>query len=224
LCGFPHPGARIGADRQKNGSFQTHRASGDRICLIRTPAPFTQSEAPPAQSPSEILVRIEATPHKAERKADAVQAALCGPQPLKGPWASAVRSMARSALRRRGAACAAPILVAAALLGCWSVPRTDAFSASPLSGGSAFAPAPATNALGGVKLVTPVDSRRAALRAQNGASGVSMKAVRNPQLIGTMIPRQWTEGTEFIRDGRGIATGDVVIIRRSDGRCVWRTS
>jgi hypothetical protein len=124
-------------------------------------------------------------------------------------------------LRRRlcGAAYVAPILAAVAFLGC-----TDAFSVSSLPGVSAFAPAaPATNALGSWKLASPVDSRRAPLRAQNGAAGVSMKAVRNPQLIGTLIPRQWTEGSDFVRDGRGISTGDLVIIRRSDGRCVGRT-
>lgn len=129
--------------------------------------------------------------------------------------------MAWSTLRRRvcGAAYVAPVLAAVAFLGC-----TDAFSVSSLPGVSAFAPAaPATNALGSWKLASPVDSRRAPLRAQNGAAGVSMKAVRNPQLIGTLIPRQWTEGSDFIRDGRGISTGDLVIIRRSDGRCVGRT-
>ena len=62
------------------------------------------------------------------------------------------------------------------------------------------------------------DNRRAPLQAQNAASGVTMAAVRNPQLIGTMIPRSWTEGTDFVRDGRGIAKGDLVIIQRSDGR------
>lgn len=128
--------------------------------------------------------------------------------------------MARSILQRRMCgACVAPVLAVVALLG-----YTDAFTVSSLPGVSAFAPvAPATNFLGSSKLASPVDSRRAPLRAQNGAAGVSMKAVRNPQLIGTLIPRQWTEGSDFIRDGRGISTGDLVIIRRSDGRCVGRT-
>ena len=111
-----------------------------------------------------------------------------------------------------------PILAAVVLLGLSSCQRTAAFTVPSVPGLSAFAGSAPARTVGSSKLVTLNDNRRAPLQAQNAASGVTMAAVRNPQLIGTMIPRSWTEGTDFVRDGRGIAKGDLVIIQRSDGR------
>jgi hypothetical protein len=130
---------------------------------------------------------------------------------------SFVGSMARSSSRKTRALFGGPI-IAVVLFGL-SCHRAAAFTVPSIPGLSAFAgSSPARQTVGSSKLVTLNDNRRAPFQAQNAASGVTMAAVRNPQLIGTMIPRSWTEGTDFIRDGRGIAKGDLVIIQRSDGR------
>ena len=117
---------------------------------------------------------------------------------------------------RRHAVCAVWFLASAVILGLLA-PNAHAFSVPSLPGLSAFTgSAPQTT--GSAKLTSLVSHRRSPLVAPTGVAGIGMKAVRNPTLIGSPIPRTWTEGTEFIRDGRNIRAGDVVIIRRSDGR------
>ena len=44
--------------------------------------------------------------------------------------------------------------------------------------------------------------------------------VKNGGLIGNVIPSNWAESKDFIRDGRNLKSGDLVIVARSDGRFV----
>lgn len=119
---------------------------------------------------------------------------------------------------RQRAVVAAPIF-AVAIIGLCSLPGSHSFTVPSLPGVTTFTGSAApVNTVGSAKLQALAD-QRSRLQARDGLSGMAMKAVRNPQLIGTPIPRKWTEGTDFIRDGRGIGTGDLVIIVRSDGRC-----
>lgn len=120
--------------------------------------------------------------------------------------------MARSFLRRRAAGMS---ILALVLLG---LSQTQAFTVPSVPGVSAFAGSAPARSVGSTKIAVAIDNRRNVLRAQDGVFGVAMAAVRNPQLIGTPIPRSWSEGTDFIRDGRKIGKGDLVIIKRSDGR------
>ena len=160
------------------------------------------------------VIRARLTALRRERLPDVVAIACSA-----GPERVVATTMARSSMRHRAVfKFAAPIL-AVAILGLCSLPRTDAFTVPSLPGLSSFTGSAApVNTVGSAKLQTLAD-QRSRLQARDGASGMAMKAVRNPQLIGTQIPRQWTEGTDFIRDGRNIGTGDLVIISRSDGRC-----
>jgi hypothetical protein len=130
-------------------------------------------------------------------------------------WSRAGRwcKMARSSKQR--VVYAAPVL-AFALLGLANLPGHDAFTLTSAPGLSAFTSANQATALSSAKIITQVD-KRGALLSRNGAASVSMAAVKNPSLIGQMIPRTWSEGSEFIRDGRNINKGDLVIIARSDG-------
>lgn len=41
-----------------------------------------------------------------------------------------------------------------------------------------------------------------------------------PKKIGTIIPGGFAEGVDYVRDGKGIQVGDLVLVSRSDGRCV----
>ena len=50
-----------------------------------------------------------------------------------------------------------------------------------------------------------------------GSAGVRVK---NAGLIGGVIPNDWIETEDFIRDGRNLKTGDLVLVGRSDGRLV----
>ena len=47
----------------------------------------------------------------------------------------------------------------------------------------------------------------------------SLTMVKNPDSIGRPIPSDFMEGTDYMRDGRGLAVGDLVMVQRSDGRC-----
>lgn len=125
-------------------------------------------------------------------------------------------SMTHASMRRKCVVAGGPIF-AVVLLGL--CPKTDAFTVPSVPGLSAFTGSTPATTVGSSKLVSLSEKRISPLHAKNGVTGVSMAAVRNPQLIGTTIPRSWTEGTDFIRDGRGISKGDIVIISRSDGRC-----
>jgi hypothetical protein len=50
-----------------------------------------------------------------------------------------------------------------------------------------------------------------------GVTSVSM--LKNQNSIGAEIPtNNFVEGEDFVRDGRGLAVGDLVMINRSDGR------
>jgi hypothetical protein len=48
-----------------------------------------------------------------------------------------------------------------------------------------------------------------------GSTGVRVK---NAGLIGEIVPNDWVEKRDFVRDGRNLKTGDLVLIGRSDGR------
>jgi hypothetical protein len=48
--------------------------------------------------------------------------------------------------------------------------------------------------------------------------------VKNAGLIGEVVPSNWIESQDFIRDGRNLKTGDLVLIGRSDGRLVFSAS
>ena len=50
-----------------------------------------------------------------------------------------------------------------------------------------------------------------------GSSGVRVK---NAGLIGEVVPNDWIESQDFVRDGRNLKTGDLVLVGRSDGRLV----
>ena len=51
-----------------------------------------------------------------------------------------------------------------------------------------------------------------------GVTSVSA-ALKNTNSIGTSVPtNNFVEGEDFVRDGRGLAVGDLVMINRSDGR------
>ncbi len=54
-----------------------------------------------------------------------------------------------------------------------------------------------------------------------GNSGVRVK---NAGLIGEVVPSNWIESQDFMRDGRNLKTGDLVLIGRSDGRLVFSAS
>lgn len=50
-----------------------------------------------------------------------------------------------------------------------------------------------------------------------GVTSVSM--LKNANSIGAQVPSSnFVEGEDFLRDGRGLAVGDLVMIQRSDGR------
>lgn len=49
-----------------------------------------------------------------------------------------------------------------------------------------------------------------------GVVGVSM--LNNPGKIGEPMPNSFEEGREFLRDGRNLGVGQLVAVRRSDGR------
>jgi hypothetical protein len=58
-------------------------------------------------------------------------------------------------------------------------------------------------------------------------AGISGVRVKNAGLIGEVVPSNWIESTDFVRDGRNLKTGDLVLVGRSDGRWVftlYRTS
>ncbi len=53
------------------------------------------------------------------------------------------------------------------------------------------------------------------------AAGSGIK-VKNGALIGEVVPPNWVESKDFVRDGRNLKAGDLVLISRSDGRFVMK--
>eukprot|EP00282_Hemiselmis_andersenii_P035573 CAMPEP_0169430640 /NCGR_PEP_ID=MMETSP1042-20121227/2509_1 /TAXON_ID=464988 /ORGANISM="Hemiselmis andersenii, Strain CCMP1180" /LENGTH=477 /DNA_ID=CAMNT_0009540973 /DNA_START=155 /DNA_END=1585 /DNA_ORIENTATION=- len=60
----------------------------------------------------------------------------------------------------------------------------------------------------------PATSHRA---TPNGGVQVAIMQARNPDAIGVRIPAGFNEGADYIRDGRNLNPGDLVLISRSDG-------
>ena len=54
--------------------------------------------------------------------------------------------------------------------------------------------------------------------SDSGLQKASMSILMNPGKIGVRIPAGFTEGSDFVRDGKNINTGDIVLVTRSDGR------
>ena len=52
--------------------------------------------------------------------------------------------------------------------------------------------------------------------SRDGVTSLAM--LKYPDAIGKQIPGSFTEGKDYLRDGRNLGTGDLVLIQRSDGR------
>lgn len=117
-------------------------------------------------------------------------------------------------MKNLGFLVAAPFLVAVAL---WQLQCTAAFMHPAI---------PST--LNIVHSMTKYTSSRAVFARRHrlavaprmaGNSGIKVK---NAALIGDVIPSNWVESKDFVRDGRNLKVGDLVLVGRSDGRFVLR--
>jgi hypothetical protein len=123
------------------------------------------------------------------------------------------------------------ILVAAILaMGMWLTPA-EAFapwSAVPRQGASSFSAAQEAAALsraprgmfGNFIFGSSSRTQAATVRAapSSGIRGASMGNLKNGDKIGIQIPQSFSEGADFVRDGKNLKIGDIVLVTRSDGR------
>lgn len=127
------------------------------------------------------------------------------------------------------------ILIAAILaMGLWLTPA-EAFApwnAVPRQGASSFSAAQEAAAVsraprgmfGNFIFGSSSRTQAATVRAapSSGIRGASMGNLKNGDKIGIQIPQSFSEGADFVRDGKNLKIGDIVLVTRSDGR--WPAS
>lgn len=136
-----------------------------------------------------------------------------------GVWGKRGSNVA--ARRGRGALIAASVLIVAAAMCLSPAEAFNAPAGSVRLGVSSFSAAKSTAPIRPASGAWGFGSgglTKARAAPSSSVQSVSMGSLKNADKIGAKAPAAFAEGTDFLRDGKNMGPGDVVLVSRSDGR------